>query len=242
MCTWMSPFIAPTKSLEPQVRVSAAPVADRPWISSARRRSVRDRISRTGDGNPARGEGLAVAGHVAHARRRCALLAAVDPLRFSPQAILSPCGAPGNFIVLHRRRGHVAQCHPAPADQVRRAWQDLQRGHAPASAVSKRILRPDGVLGPDASGDRIRRLVASWCAFNGRAGVDAEVRVQRRSGPGSPSGPARRRSRRLRPPGRARSRRCGPSCSSRSAPSSRRPVPSRITALRISVGVAAAGR
>ena len=97
---------------------------------------------------------------------------------FSPQAILRPCGAPGNFMACMVVAGRVAQRDAAAADQVGRTGQHLQRGHAAGErGLEARILRPHAVLGPDAGGHRVGHLVAVLVGFHARARVHAEVRV-----------------------------------------------------------------
>src|SRR5690606_7035853 len=122
-------------------------------------------------------EGGAVAGDVAHAGRGAALLA-IYALGVLAAGHLH---APGRARELHGLVGrgrHVLQRDAAPADQVGRAGQDLQRGDTTGQRCAEaRVLRPDRMLGPYVRGDRRGGLVAVAVGVHARAGVDAQVRV-----------------------------------------------------------------
>ena len=119
----------------------------------------------------------AVAGHVAHARGRAALLA-VDALGILAAGHLQPVRRVGELHLLRGGGGDVPERHAAPADQVGRTGQDLQGGHAAGQRRAEaRVLRPHRVLGPDLGGDRGGRLVAVAVRAGAGAGVYAQMRV-----------------------------------------------------------------
>ena len=122
-------------------------------------------------------EGRAVTRHVAHARGRAAL-AAVHPLGVLAAGHLQTPGRTGKLHALVGGGRHVLQRHATAADQVGRAGQDLQRGHAAGQCgVEARILCPDGMLGPDICRHRRGHLVAVAVRLHARAGIHAQVRV-----------------------------------------------------------------
>ena len=123
-------------------------------------------------------EGGAIAGHVAHARGRGGALAAVDALGVLAAGHLQAPGRAGKLHRLITGGRHVAQGHPAAADQVGRAGQDLQGGDATGQGRGEaRVLRPHRVFGPDVGGDRGDGLVAIAVRLHARARVDAQVRM-----------------------------------------------------------------
>ena len=65
-----------------------------------------------------------------------------------------------------------------PPNRFAEPGKDLQRRHpAGQRARELRILRPDGMLGPDVGGDRVGRLVAVGVRIDAGRGIDADVRM-----------------------------------------------------------------
>ena len=120
----------------------------------------------------------AVAGDVAHARGWRGALAAVDALGVLAAGHLQAPGRTGELHRLGAGGRHVAQGHPATADQVGRAGQDLQGGDAAGQGRGEaRILRPHRMFCPDIGGDRRDGLVAVAVRPHARTRVDAQVRM-----------------------------------------------------------------
>ena len=125
------------------------------------------------------GEDLAHRADVAHARRRRALLLAVDPLRVLAARHLEDLRRAGEA---HRARAALReQVHhdPTSADEVPAAGQDADRRDAARDrALDGRILRPERVLGAQRGVDRIGQLVAVVVGLAVGRGVHAHVRVR----------------------------------------------------------------
>ena len=124
------------------------------------------------------GESLAIARHVAHARRRELAFFSVDAFGIFAARHLEPIGGARK---LHRLIGHgmyVLQDHRTAADQIGRAGQYLQRGHAAFErGLESGVLRPHGVFRPDIGRDRTGRFIAVRKPAHAWTRVDAEVRM-----------------------------------------------------------------
>ena len=123
-------------------------------------------------------EGGAIAGHIAHARRRALVAAAIDARRVLAAGHLDRIGGGRELQALHGDRGHVADRHAASAEQIGRAGQDVKRGHAAgAGGVETGVLGPQRMFGPDLGGVRAGRLVAVAHAADAGRRIDAQVAV-----------------------------------------------------------------
>ena len=120
----------------------------------------------------------AIAGDIAHARGRRRTLAAVNALGILAAGHLQAPGRAGEF---HRLVGvgvNVLDGDAAAADQVRRSRQKLHRGDAAGQrGAEARVLRRDGMFGPDFRRRRAGHLVAVVVRVHARAGIHAEVRM-----------------------------------------------------------------
>ena len=105
--------------------------------------------------------------------------AAIDALGVLAARHFQAVGRAGEFHPLHGAGVDVLEHDAAPAHQVRRAGQDLERGDAAIGerAAEAGILRPDAVFGPDVGGDRPGRLVAVAVGLHAGRGIVAEVAV-----------------------------------------------------------------
>src|SRR5881398_3906059 len=122
-------------------------------------------------------ERRAVARHVAHAGGRPAA-PTVHAFGVLAAGHLQSVVRARKLHFLHGARRDELQDRTAPADQVRRARQRLDRGD-PAGDGQRdlRVLRPERVLRPHGRRHRVRRLVAVRLGIGPRRGVHAEVRV-----------------------------------------------------------------
>src|SRR5881396_3590015 len=96
-----------------------------------------------------RDERLAIARHVAHAGRWSAALA-VHALGILAARHLEAVVRAWELHLLHRAGRDELEHRAAPADEVRRAWERLNRGDAARDRQRDlRILRPERMLRPD---------------------------------------------------------------------------------------------
>ena len=123
--------------------------------------------------------GLPIDREVAHARGGHLVARAVDALGVLAASHLHAVRRAGELHRLHGAGINVLEHDRTPANEIGRAWQDLQR-RDPAIGQRAReagILRPDAVFGPDLRRGRCSRLVAIRMGLHGRAGIDTEVAV-----------------------------------------------------------------
>src|SRR3546814_18407431 len=112
-----------------------------------------------------------------HARRRSSLLA-VNALGVLAADHLQATRRARELHALVGRGRHVLERDAAAADQVRRTWQDLQRGDpAGPRGQDALVLRPHRMPGPAVGGDRLRRLVAVAVLARAGAGVNDQDRT-----------------------------------------------------------------
>lgn len=122
-------------------------------------------------------ERSAVAGHVAHARAGATFLAVHAFGVFAAGHLQAPW-CTGKFHALVGGGGDVLERDAAPADQIGRARQHLQRGNAAGKRSAEAwVLRPDRVLGPHVGRHRCGHLVAVAMRADARAGIHAQMRV-----------------------------------------------------------------
>ena len=156
---------------------------------------------------------------------------------------MSPCGAPGNFIAWYVVAGTLRSVTPRPPIRLAEPGSTCSVVTPPASAVAKPGSCGQTECSAHTAGrDGARRLVAVVRRADAGARVHAEVRVHVDEARRDPAalGVDLGRVTTAASPGPTAT--ILPSRISTSAPSSLRPAPSSTVALRMSVGVLAAGR
>src|SRR3546814_10435227 len=101
------------------------------------------------------------------------------PTRGSSYIHFQSIGLAGKIHLLNGASRHILQHHGTPAKKIGRSGEDLERRHATVrqSAAKARVLRPDGMLRPDARVERPRHPVSIRMRRHGRAWIIAEVTV-----------------------------------------------------------------
>jgi len=106
-------------------------------------------------------------------------MVAVDPFGVLAAGHLEAVGSAGELHRVDAQRGYVLDRDAAPAEQVRRAGQDLHGGHAASQGQRELgVLGPDRVLGPDLGGVGVGSFVAVGIRRHRRRSIDAEMGVR----------------------------------------------------------------
>ena len=123
--------------------------------------------------------GRAIDREVAHPGGGQAPFAAIDALGVLAAGHLEAIRRAGELHPLDRPAGDVLERDRAPAHQVGRSGQDLERGDPAVGhrAGKAGVLRPHRMLGPHVRRGRIGRLVAIGVGLDPGAGIIAEMAV-----------------------------------------------------------------